>query len=60
MKYAMGESEVIRQRKGKEDAERKLKAAQKENEDLQAKIKVFQTDRTKAQQLADSRVSFDP
>eukprot|EP00094_Tigriopus_californicus_P012861 TCALIF_12435-PA protein Name:"Similar to Otg1 Uncharacterized protein C10orf118 homolog (Mus musculus)" AED:0.15 eAED:0.15 QI:1/0.4/0.16/0.83/0.8/0.5/6/0/729 len=56
MKYALGESEVIRQRKAKEDAERKLKLALKDNEDLQARIKVCQTDRTKAQQVADSRL----
>ena len=56
MKYALGEKDVILQRKGKEDAERKLKAANKEKEDLQKKITALTAEKTKAQQLADSRV----
>eukprot|EP00095_Tigriopus_kingsejongensis_P008244 maker-scaffold230_size244653-snap-gene-0.15 protein:Tk08244 transcript:maker-scaffold230_size244653-snap-gene-0.15-mRNA-1 annotation:"hypothetical protein L798_00576" len=56
MKYALGESEVIRQRKGKEEAERKLKMALKERDDLSAKAKTLQADKTKVQQLSDSRL----
>ncbi len=56
MKYAMGEREVIVQRKGKEEAERKLRSAIKEKEELQNRLKAFTDEKTKAQMVADSRV----
>ncbi len=56
MKYAMGEREVIVQRRGKEEAEKKLKAAVKEKEELQNKVKAFTSDKAKVQLVADSRV----
>ncbi len=57
MKFAMGEREVIVQRKGKEEAERRLKAMAKEKEELQNKVKAFTSEKAKVQQVADSRVS---
>ena len=57
MKYAMGETLVITQRKGREEAERKLKNVTREKEDLTAKIKTLTGEKTKIQHLADSRVT---
>lgn len=56
MKYALGERDVIVQRNGKEAAEKNLKQALKEKDDLNAKFKALQTEKGKVQQLADSRV----
>lgn len=56
MKYALGEKEVIVQRRGKEEAEKKLKQTQRELEDWQAKFKVLMNDKNRNQQVADSRV----
>ena len=55
MKYAMGEKEVIIQRKGKEEAERKLKAMTKERDDMTSRAKALAQEKAKAQQIADSR-----
>ena len=55
MKYAMGEKEVIIQRRGKEEAERKLRAVAKERDDVTARAKALAQDKAKAQQVADSR-----
>jgi chromosome segregation ATPase len=51
VKYAMGEREVIVQRKAKEEAEKKIKALAKEKEDLQAKVKAANNEKTKLQQF---------
>lgn len=56
MKYALGETQVITQRKGREDAEKRLKAVTKEKDDWAAKVKTLTADKAKLQQLADSRV----
>ena len=55
MKYAMGEKEVIVQRKGKEEAERKLAAVTRERDDMTFRAKVLAQEKVKAQQVADSR-----
>ena len=55
MKYAMGEKEVIVQRKGKEEAERKLAAVTRERDDVTFRAKVLAQEKAKAQQVADSR-----
>ena len=55
MKYAMGEKEVIVQRKGKEEAERKLKAMTQERDDMTTRAKALAQEKAKAQQIADSR-----
>ena len=55
MKYAMGEKEVIIQRRGREEAERKLRAVAKERDDVTARAKALAQDKAKAQQVADSR-----
>ena len=60
MKYAMGEKEVIVQRKGKEEAERKLKAMTKERDDMTARAKALAQEKAKAQQIADSRHQVGP
>ena len=57
MKFALGEKEVIVQRRGKEEAEKKLKIAYKEKEDLTSKMKALSSEKTRVQQIADSRVS---
>ena len=57
VKYALGEKEVIVQRKAKEDLEKRFKAAQKEVDDWQTKFKQLMNDKNRNQQLADSRVS---
>ena len=55
MKYALGEKEVIVQRKGKEEAERKLRAMTKERDDMTARAKALAQEKAVAQQKADSR-----
>jgi len=57
VKYAMGEREVILQRKAKEEAEKKWRSVAKERDDLAAKVKVATGEKAKVQQLADSRVN---
>ena len=56
VKYAMGEKEVIVQRRGKEKAEGKLKAVTTERDTLNEMIKKLNADKAKLQQLADSRL----
>ena len=56
MKYAMGEKDVIIQRRGKEEAEKKLKSVTQERDDYASKMKTLLVDKVKVQQLADSRV----
>lgn len=56
MKYAMGEKEVIMQKKAREDMEKKLTATAKERDDCQAKLKALQAEKNRLQQVADSRV----
>ncbi|XP_040563284.1 coiled-coil domain-containing protein 186 [Lepeophtheirus salmonis] len=55
VKYAMGEKDVIKIRKAKEDADKKIKTLSKEKEDLSNKIKSVSSERTRLQQLCDSR-----
>ena len=57
MKYALNEKEIIIQKKHRDEAEKKMKAAIKDKEEAVNKAKNAIADKLKLQQLADSRVS---
>lgn len=57
MKYVLGEKDIIIQKKQREEAEKKMKAAIKERDDAINKSKNAIADKVRLQQLADSRVS---
>ena len=56
MKFALGEKEVIVQKKAREEAEKKVKTLNKEKEDIQGRLKASTADKVKMQQLSDSRL----
>jgi len=56
MKYALGEKDILVARKGKEEAEKRLKEANKDKEGFQYKIKTLSTERTRLQALCDNRM----
>ena len=56
MKYALREKDIIVQKAGREDSDKKCKAAQKEKDDAVTKMKTAITEKTKFQHLSDSRV----
>jgi hypothetical protein len=56
IKYAVGEKEVILQRRAKDETEKRLKAANREREDLANKIRTLTAEKSRALQLADSRL----
>ena len=58
MKYALNEKEIIIQKKHRDEAEKKMKAAIKDKEEAVNKAKNAIADKLKLQQLADSRVSY--
>ena len=58
MKYAVNEREIIVQKKQRDEADKKMKAAVKEKDDAVAKAKTAVADKTRLQQLADSRVNY--
>ena len=57
MKYALNEKEIIIQKKHRDEAEKKMKAAIKDKDEAVNKAKNAIADKLKLQQLADSRVS---
>ena len=58
MKYVLGEKDIIVQKKQREEADKKMKAAIKERDDATNKCKNAIADKLRIQQLADSRVSW--
>lgn len=56
MKYALGEKDILVARKGKEEAEKRLKESNKDKEGFQYKIKTLSTERTRLQALCDNRM----
>ena len=55
IKYAMGEKDILIAKKGKDDLEKKLKDALKDNESYQYKVKTLGTERTRLQGLCEQR-----
>ena len=55
IKYAMGEKDILIAKKGKDDLEKKLKEALKDNESYQYKVKTLGTERTRLQGLCEQR-----
>jgi len=56
MKYALGEKDIMVAKRGKEEAEKRLKENMKDKESLQYKIKTLSTERTRLQALCDNRM----
>jgi hypothetical protein len=56
MKYALGEKDIIIQRRLREEADKKMKIALRERDDAVIRSKAALADKTKLQQLSDSRV----
>lgn len=56
MKFALGEKDIIIQKRQKEEAERKMRAALKDKEDAHAKAKTAVADKIKMQLISDSRL----
>merc|ERR1719422_1353604 len=55
IKYAMGEKDILIARRGKEELEKKLKEALKDNDSYQYKVKTLGTERTRLQGLCEAR-----
>merc|ERR1712058_127145 len=55
IKYAMGEKDILIAKKGRDEYEKRLKEALKDNDSFQYKIKTLGTDRTRLQALCESR-----
>jgi len=55
IKYAMGEKDILIAKKGRDEYEKRLKEALKDNDSYQYKIKTLGTDRTRLQALCESR-----
>ena len=55
IKYAMGEKDILIAKRGKEELEKKLKEALKDNDSYQYKVKTLGTERTRLQGLCESR-----
>ena len=58
MKYALRESDIIKEKAAREAADKKCKAAQKEKDEAIAKMKNAVADKTKLQLVSDSRVDI--
>lgn len=55
IKYAMGEKDILIAKRGRDEYEKRLKEALKDNDSYQYKIKTLGTDRTRLQALCESR-----
>jgi len=55
IKYAMGEREILIERKGRSESEKKLKEAVKDKDSYQYKLKTLNNERTRLQGICDSR-----
>lgn len=55
IKYAMGEKDILIAKRGKEDLEKKLKEALKDNDSYQYKVRTLGTERTRLQGLCEAR-----
>jgi len=55
IKYAMGEKDILIAKRGRDEYEKRLKEALKDNDSFQYKIKTLGTDRTRLQGLCEAR-----
>ena len=55
IKYAMGEKDILIARRGRDEFEKKLKEALKDNDSYQYKVKTLGTERTRLQGLCEAR-----